>query len=99
MTPISIGEIHIPGGTGLVSTRTIMLTSPPSPDGASLELFFALFAAETPKRVLEKLCERLSEDLRPVFFQKGPADARFEAALKQANKSLLAFLYEHGLSL
>ncbi len=98
MAPISIGEIHVSGGSGLVAARCLTLTSPvPSSEG--LELFFALLAAETPKRVIEKLAERLAEDIRPVFFQKGPPEARFEAALKQANKTILAFLYEHGLSL
>lgn len=98
MAPISIGEIHVPGGSGLVAARCLTLTSPPQ-SGGDLELFFALLAAETPKRVVEKLADRLAEEVRPVFFQKGDADARFEAALKQANKTILAFLYEHGLSL
>ena len=52
MAPISIGEIHIPGGAGLVSARTLTLTSPPSDDGG-LELFFGMFAADAPKRVVE----------------------------------------------
>lgn len=98
MAPISIGEIHVPGGSGLISARAVTLTSPPQASGG-LELFFAMFAAETPKRVIEKLCDRLTEELRPVYFQKGDAEARFESALKQANKSILAFLYEHGLSM
>jgi len=98
MAPISIGEIHVPGGNGLVAARCLTLTSPPQA-GGDLELFFALLAAETPKKIVEKLSDRLAEELRPVFFQKGGADARFEAALKQANKTILAFLYEHGLSL
>ncbi|HTK60408.1 MAG TPA: hypothetical protein VL283_04390 [Candidatus Baltobacteraceae bacterium] len=98
MAPISIGEIHIPGGAGLVSARTLTLTSPPSDDGG-LELFFGMFAADAPKRVVEKLCDRLAEEFRPVFFRQGDPEARFEAALKQANKTILAFLYEHGLSL
>jgi len=98
MAPISIGEIHVPGGNGLVAARCLTLTSPPQ-TGGDLELFFALLAAETPKRVIEKLSDRLGEEIRPVFFQKGDAEARFEAALKQANKTVLAFLYEHGLSL
>ena len=98
MAPISIGEIHVPGGAGLVSARTLTLTSPPSDDGG-LELFFGMFAADTPKKVVEKLCDRLAEEFRPVFFRPGDPEARFEAALKQANKTILAFLYEHGLSL
>jgi len=98
MAPISIGEIHVPGGAGLVSARTLTLTSPPSHEGG-LELFFGMFAADAPKRVLEKLCDRLSEEFRPVYFRPGDPEARFEAALKQANKAILAFLYEHGLSL
>lgn len=98
MAPISIGEIQVPGGSGLVSARTMTLTNPPSADG-SLELFFGLFAVDAPKKVLEKLCDRLGEELRPVFFRPGDAEARFEAALKQANKTILAFLYDHGLSL
>lgn len=98
MAPISIGEIHVPGGAGLVSARTLTLTSPPSNEG-DLELFFGMFAADAPKRVVEKLCDRLAEEFRPVFFRPGDPEARFEAALKQANKTILAFLYEHGLSL
>lgn len=98
MAPISIGEIQVPGGSGLVSARSMTLTNPPSADGG-LELFFGLFAADTPKKVLEKLCDRLDEELRPVFFRAGDPEARFEAALKQANKTILAFLYDHGLSL
>ncbi|MEK7545593.1 MAG: hypothetical protein AAB554_00780 [Patescibacteria group bacterium] len=98
MAPISIGEIHVPGGAGLASARTLTLTSTPSDDGC-LELFFGMFAAETPKRVLEKLCDRLSDEFRPIFFRPGDPETRFEAALKQANKTVLAFLYEHGLSL
>ncbi len=98
MTPISIGEIHVSGGSGLASARSLTLTSPLQNE-AGLELFFAILAADAPKRVLEKLCGRLGEDLRAVFFQKGDPETRFEAALKQANKSILAFLYEHGLSL
>lgn len=98
MPPISIGEIHIPGGSGLVSARTLTLTSPPSDEGG-LELFFGLFAADAPKKVVEKLCDRLTEEFRPIYFRSGNPEARFEAALKQANKSILAFLYEHGLSL
>ena len=98
MAPISIGEIHVPGGAGLVSARTLTLTSPPSNEGG-LELFFGMFAADAPKKVVEKLCDRLAEEFRPVFFRPGDAEARFEAALKQANKTILAFLYEHGLSL
>jgi len=98
MAPISIGEIHVPGGAGLVSARTLTLTSPPSHEGG-LELFFGMFAADAPKKVVEKLCDRLAEEFRPVFFRSGDPEARFEAALKQANKTILAFLYEHGLSL
>lgn len=98
MAPISIGEIHVPGGTGQAAARCLTLTSPLQQEGG-LELFFAMLAADAPKRVVDKLCERLSEELRAVFFQKGEPEARFEAALKQANKSILAFLYEHGLSL
>lgn len=104
MAPISIGEIHVPGGPGLVAARCLTLTSPPQ-TGGDLELFFALLAAEAPKKVIEKLADRLTEEIRPVFFSaKGgsgtaEADTRFEAALKQANKTILAFLYEHGLSL
>lgn len=98
MAPISIGEIHVPGGSGLVAARCLTLTSPPQ-SGGELELFFALLAAEAPKRVVEKLSDRLAEDVRAVFFQKGEVESRFEAALKQANKTILAFLYEHGLSL
>ncbi len=98
MAPISIGEIHVPGGSGLGAVRCLTLTSPLQHEGG-LELFFAMFAAEAPKRVVEKLCERLGEELRTIFFQKGDAEARFEAALKQSNKTILAFLYEHGLSL
>lgn len=67
-----------------------------------MELFFAILAAETPKRVMEKLSESLGEEIRRIFFSsggEGGAEARFEAALKQANKTILAFLYEHGLSL
>ncbi|HJV32775.1 MAG TPA: hypothetical protein VJ694_01990 [Patescibacteria group bacterium] len=98
MAPISIGEIHVPGGAGLVSARTLTLTSPPSDDGG-LELFFGMFAADAPKKVVEKLCDRLSEEFRPIYFRAGDPEARFEAVLKQANKTILAFLYEHGLSL
>lgn len=98
MAPISIGEIHVPGGSGLGAVRCLTLTSPLQNE-AGLELFFAILAADAPKRVVEKLGERLSEELRAVFFQKGDPETRFEAALKQANKSILAFLYEHGLSL
>lgn len=98
MAPISIGEIHVPGGAGLVSARTLTLTSPPSHDGG-LELFFGMFAADAPKRVVEKLCDRLAEEFRPIYFRAGDPEARFEAVLKQANKTILAFLYEHGLSL
>ncbi len=98
MAPISIGEIHVPGGSGLAAVRCLTLTSPPQQEGG-LELFFAMLAAEAPRRVIEKMSDRLGQELRPVFFQKGDPEARFEAALKQANKSILAFLYEHGLSL
>ncbi|MFA5854047.1 MAG: hypothetical protein WC866_03090 [Patescibacteria group bacterium] len=98
MAPISIGEIHVPGGSGLGAVRCLTLTSPLQNEGG-LELFFAILAADAPKRVVEKMSDRLSEELRAIFFQKGDPEARFEAALKQANKSILAFLYEHGLSL
>lgn len=98
MAPISIGEIHVPGGAGLVSARTLTLTSPPSDDGG-LELFFGMFAADAPKKVVEKLCDRLAEEFRPMYFRAGDPEVRFEAVLKQANKTILAFLYEHGLSL
>lgn len=96
MAPISIGEIHVPGGAGLASARTFTLTNP---SAGGLELLFGMFVAEAPKRVVEKLCDRLSEEFRPIFFRPGDPEARFEAALKQANKTILAFLYEHGLSL
>ena len=98
MAPISIGEIHVPGSSGLGAARCLTLTSPLQHEGG-LELFFAILAADAPKRVVEKLSDRLGEELRAVFFQKGDPEARFEAALKQANKCILAFLYEHGLSL
>ncbi len=98
MAPISIGEIHVPGGSGLGAVRCLTLTSPLQNE-AGLELFFAILAADAPKRVVEKLSDRLSDELRTIFFQKGDPETRFEAALKQANKSILAFLYEHGLSL
>ncbi len=98
MAPISIGEIHVPGGSGLASARCLTLTSPIQQEGG-LELFFAMLAADAPRRVIEKMSDRLGQELRPVFFQKGDPEARFEAALKQANKTILAFLYEHGLSL
>ncbi len=98
MAPISIGEIHVPGSSGLGATRCLTLTSPLQYEGG-LELFFAILSADAPKRVIEKLSDRLGEELRAVFFQKGDPEARFEAALKQANKCILAFLYEHGLSL
>ncbi|WKZ29527.1 MAG: hypothetical protein QY323_02250 [Patescibacteria group bacterium] len=98
MAPISIGEIHVPGSSGPGAARCLTLTSPLQQEGG-LELFFAILAADAPKRVVEKISERLGEELRAVFFQKGDPEARFEAALKQANKCILAFLYEHGLSL
>ncbi len=98
MAPISIGEIHVPGGAGLGAVRCLTLTSPLQNEGG-LELFFAMFAADAPKRVVEKMSERLSDELRTIYFQKGDPETRFEAALKQANKTILAFLYEHGLSL
>lgn len=98
MAPISIGEIHVPGGAGLVSARTLTLTSPPS-ERSGLELFFGMFAADAPKKVVEKLCDRLTDEFRPIYFRAGDPEARFEAVLKQANKTILAFLYEHGLSL
>lgn len=82
--------------------RTFMLTTPASSDGA-VELLFGLFAAEAPKKVVEKLCDRLSEDLRPVFFAPGSVsgdpEARYESALKQANRTIIGFLYDHHLSL
>ncbi len=98
MAPISIGEIHVPGGSGLAAARCLTLTSPIQQEGG-LELFFAMLAADAPRRVVEKMSDRLGQELRPVFFQKGDPETRFEAALKQANKTILAFLYEHGLSL
>ena len=96
---VQIGEILVPGATSLHGARTFMLTRPSGgPHG--VEVAFGLFAGETQKRVIDRLADRLFEELRPVIFAEGAdAEARFEAGLKRANSVILGFLHEHGLSL
>ena len=98
-TSVQIGEILVPGATSLHGAKTFMLTRPSGgPHG--VEIAFGLFSGETQKRVIDRLADRLVEELRPVIFADGTdEDARFEAALKRANSVILGFLHEHGLSL
>lgn len=97
---VSIGEIHVPGAGGLQNARSFLLTVPAQPGDGRPELLFALFSAEAPRKVVDKLCDRLADEIRPAYFQKGlPAETRFEAALKLANRVILGFLYEHRLSI
>ncbi len=99
-TSVHVGEIHVPGAARLHGARTFILTKPAVPGNSKVELLFGVLAGETQKKIIDKLADRLVEELRPVFFNgEGDAEARYEAALKQANRAILVFLHEHGLSL
>lgn len=94
---VSIGEIHVPGSGTLQNARTFLLTAPASAS-ESPSLLFGLFAADAPRKVIEKLCDRVTEEARPAFFPTGD-EAGFEKALTHANRVILGFLYDHGLSM
>lgn len=96
---IQLGEIHVPGGSGTAGAKTFVLTKPAQP-GEPVELLFGLFAAEAPRKIIEKLADRLAEEARPVFFgASGSSEERFEMMLKQLNRAILGFLHEHHLSI
>lgn len=95
-----VGEILVQGPARSCGAKTFILTSPMLNGGAKAEVLFGIMAAEAPRKVVERLTERLAEALRASFFDaSGSLDQRYEAALKQANKTILAFLHEHRLSL
>jgi len=97
---LQIGEIAVPGPSRSSGIKTFILTSQMSEDSAGVEVLFGILAAEAPRKIIEKLTERLSDALRPAFFgTTGDSESRYETVLKQANKTILAFLHEHRLSL
>lgn len=94
---ISIGEIHVPGSGTHQNARTFLLTAPASSAGTPA-LLFGIFAADAPRKVVEKLCDRVAEEARPAFFPEGD-EAGFEKALTRVNRVIVGFLYDHGLSM
>lgn len=94
---VSIGEIHVPGSGTLQNARTFLLTAPASSAGTPA-LLFGIFAADAPRKVVEKLCDRVAEEARPAFFSEGD-EAGFEKALTNINRVIVGFLYDHGLSM
>jgi hypothetical protein len=98
---VHVGEIHVPGSSALYGAKTFILTRPTEAGQKDVELFFGFFAAEAHKKLIEKLCDRLTEEVRPVFFGDPAAssDERYEAAVKRMNSVILGFLHEHGVSL
>jgi hypothetical protein len=97
---VHIGELHLPGSGRPLSARTFVLTIPAGNEADAVEVLFGMFVADVPKRAIEKLCDRVTEDVRGAFFQRGlETEARFEASLKEINRVILNFLHEHGLSL
>lgn len=94
-----LGEIIIPGPPRNTGIRSFILTEGAA-GGRAPEMLFGLLAADAPKKIVDKLVDRLIDEVRPAFFSgTGDAEARYEETLKQANKSILAYLHEQKLSL
>lgn len=95
---LHLSEVIIPGAGRSSGVKSFLLTRPSA--GGGVSVFFGLFAADAPRKVVEKIAERAAEASAPTFFD-GVSDMeqRYESALKQANKAVLNVLHEQRLSL